>query len=69
MSHWTWVSMHEMQEEIDFPYKVLLAKCRQMINKGRLKGCGCGCRGDFELPEPTPSQGGWGQTGFTDRRD
>ncbi len=31
-----------------FPYKVVLAKMRQMVNKKRIGGCGCGCRGDFE---------------------
>lgn len=30
-----------------FPYKVVMAKLRQMVNKKRLAGCVCGCRGDF----------------------
>lgn len=34
----------------EFPYKVIRAKCDQMIRKGRLRGCACGCRGDFQLP-------------------
>jgi hypothetical protein len=34
-----------------FPPKILLAKLRQMINKGRLDGCACGCYGGFEIPE------------------
>ena len=33
-----------------FPKKVVLAKLRQMVNKGRLQGCACGCRGDFLIP-------------------
>lgn len=31
----------------EFHPKVVQAKLRQMVNKGRLKGCACGCRGDF----------------------
>lgn len=27
------------------------AKMRQLINKGLIDGCGCGCRGDFEITE------------------
>jgi hypothetical protein len=34
----------------DVPPKVLLAKCRALIRQGRLEGCTCGCRGDFNLP-------------------
>ena len=33
-----------------FPEKVVMAKIRQMIAKGRLIGCGCGCRGDLLFP-------------------
>ncbi len=32
------------------PPKVVHAKLAQMIYKGRLLGCHCGCRGDFEIP-------------------
>ncbi len=32
----------------DFPRKVVQAKCAQMIRKGRISGCPCGCRGDLE---------------------
>lgn len=32
----------------DFPRKVVQAKCNQMIRKGRISGCPCGCRGDLE---------------------
>lgn len=31
--------------------KLALAKMRQMIKKGLVDGCGCGCRGDFEITE------------------
>lgn len=33
------------------PPKVTQAKLAQMVNKGRLLGCACGCRGDFEIPK------------------
>lgn len=32
-----------------FPHKVLLAKANALIRRGLLRGCGCGCRGDFGL--------------------
>lgn len=35
----------------DMPWKVVLAKCRQMIYKGRIDGCPCGCRGDLQRIE------------------
>jgi len=31
------------------PPKLALAKMRQMIRRGVVDGCGCGCRGDFEI--------------------
>ncbi len=31
------------------PEKLQLAKMRQMIRRGIVTGCPCGCRGDFEL--------------------
>ncbi len=34
----------------EFPEKVVMAKVRQMIAKGRLRGCPCGCRGDLRFP-------------------
>jgi hypothetical protein len=33
------------------PAKLALAKMRQMIRKGLVEGCGCGCRGDFEITD------------------
>jgi hypothetical protein len=30
------------------PSKVVLAKARRLINRKVIKGCDCGCRGDFE---------------------
>lgn len=31
------------------PWKVVVAKARAVIKKGRMEGCTCGCRGDFDL--------------------
>ena len=33
------------------PEKLVLAKMRQLISKGLVDGCDCGCRGDFELTD------------------
>lgn len=45
-----WVLTFDLYPEFaQFPYKVVLAKARQLINRKLLSGCGCGCRGDFEL--------------------
>ena len=33
------------------PEKVQLAKMRQLMKRGLVTGCGCGCRGDFEITE------------------
>lgn len=50
---WSWVFTRDIVTEFpEFPPKVVIAKLCQMVNKKRLKGCGCGkCRGDYELPE------------------
>lgn len=31
------------------PANVLLAKLDRLVRRGLLRGCACGCRGDFEL--------------------
>ena len=31
------------------PEKLQLAKMKQLIKRGIVNGCGCGCRGDFYL--------------------
>lgn len=41
-----WLTEH-MGTEV--PEKVVLAKARKVMDKGRMDGCGCGCRGDFDL--------------------
>jgi len=33
------------------PYKVMLAKLKKLCKRGLIKGCGCGCRGDWYLTE------------------
>jgi len=33
------------------PPKLVLAKMRMLIKRGLATGCGCGCRGDFEITE------------------
>lgn len=47
-----WALMWDLQDRLpEFPEKVIRAKCRQLIKRGLLDGCTCGCRGDFELTE------------------
>lgn len=33
------------------PPKLALAKMKNLIKRGFVSGCGCGCRGDFEITE------------------
>lgn len=33
------------------PAKLVLAKMRMLLKRGLVNGCGCGCRGDFELTD------------------
>ena len=35
----------------DIPGKLVLAKMRQMIRRGVVDGCPCGCRGDFVITD------------------
>lgn len=47
-----WVLRMEVQDEMpDVPWKVLLAKARSLIKRRLMTGCGCGCRGDYEITE------------------
>ena len=41
----------DIQAELPFPPKVVLAKLRSMERRGVINGCTCGCRGDFTLTE------------------
>lgn len=54
--HWaTWCSSILMPSVgsvfPDAPPKLVLAKLSQLVNKGYVKGCACGCRGDFEITD------------------
>lgn len=44
---------HVQAELATFPPKVVLAKLRSLMRRKIITGCGCGCRGDFELREIT----------------
>lgn len=45
-----WVSIWEMEPLFPaMPAKVVAAKFRQLLKRGLLDGCPCGCRGDLEL--------------------
>lgn len=44
------VDRWRLAAHLEVPMKVLLAKAQKMIRRGALRGCACGCRGDFELP-------------------
>lgn len=35
--------------EKEIPYKLVTAKAKSLIRRGLIDGCGCGCRGDFEI--------------------
>jgi hypothetical protein len=41
--------LHAMPKECTA--KLGLAKMRQLIKRGLVKGCPCGCRGDFEITD------------------
>jgi hypothetical protein len=52
----TWATLHGGYENSidqayppEVPRKVLLSKLRNLLKKGWITGCGCGCRGDFEI--------------------
>lgn len=36
---------------MDIPYKVGLAAMANLIKRGLVEGCTCGCRGDFEITD------------------
>lgn len=45
-----WCLTFDLEERMpDIPPKVILAKCRSLIKRGKMHGCPCGCRGDFYL--------------------
>lgn len=46
-----WANRTDLAARLGVPDKVLLAKLERLIKKGRITGCACGCRGDFEVVE------------------
>lgn len=40
-----------MPSGVTVPEKLILAKMKTLIRRGLVSGCGCGCRGDFEITE------------------
>lgn len=47
-----WSSLYDVYVHFagTIPQKVVLAKLRSMVKRHVIRGCACGCRGDFELP-------------------
>jgi hypothetical protein len=46
-----WSSLWDIQAVLTcYPAKVVQAKLGSLVRRGVLKGCACGCRGDFEFP-------------------
>ena len=43
------LSRWDLARALGVPEKVALAKARRLIRRGKMKGCYCGCRGDFEI--------------------
>ena len=47
-----WSTLRDTQRELpQFPEKVVRAKLASMVRRKVIKGCACGCRGDFHLPD------------------
>lgn len=44
-----WANRWDVARYLGMPEKVVLAKARKLIKAGVIGGCGCGCRGDFEV--------------------
>jgi hypothetical protein len=53
--NWNWYGArcvrNAMPDGWDLPDNLVLAKMRNIITKGYIDGCYCGCRGDFEITE------------------
>lgn len=48
----TWATIWDLEGIMPgWPEKVLRAKANKMIRRGLLRGCTCGCRGDYELTQ------------------
>lgn len=47
-----WVFIFDIERLLPmFPTRVILSKAKALIRRGLIKGCVCGCRGDFELTD------------------
>lgn len=45
-----WSALSGVQRHLsEIPPKLVLSKLRSMIKRRVISGCGCGCRGDFEI--------------------
>lgn len=45
-----WANTWDIEEAFPgVPPKLLLSKARNLIKRGLMKGCPCGCRGDFDV--------------------
>lgn len=45
-----WSTLQDVQAHLAaYPRKVVHAKLRSMLRRHVISGCGCGCRGDFEV--------------------
>ena len=48
-----WATRWDVEEHLShWPSKVVQAKARSMIRRKLIDGCGCGCRGDYEILDP-----------------
>jgi hypothetical protein len=46
-----WATTWDVQKRLNtFHPKIVLAKLRGMLKRKLIDGCGCGCRGDWEIP-------------------
>lgn len=47
-----WALFTEVEEVlVGYPWKVMRAKARRLLDRGLMTGCACGCRGDFEITD------------------
>ena len=51
--NWYFNNAHSVQHAMppDLPEKLVLSKMRNLIKRGLVSGCPCGCRGDYELTD------------------
>lgn len=46
----SWCLTYDLEERLpQLLPKLILSKCRNLIKRGKMHGCPCGCRGDFYL--------------------